>query len=574
MDTVLGCILRLFFIHLPPLVLGLLLFLIGVLVRETQPPGKPEKLRGAKGPASSRWQSFERFLRRGSLPAKWKMGFIIAGLAILALVVAWFLIRLAVQPDMVDRCATGQPPPPVPSSTPTATPSVTLPTTPTPTAPSPFGIALVNLKFMPGGWDPHQIDIRSAAQEGIWVNVGYSLRLYDLWVSVPEGVTGYRGQFEIYAKGEVIGRTHLLDLQPGGTLFEDVVPTSYQHPDVVNAWVMQQDWDALDIDLILFRGKQPAGGAVTTLRLNNTGTAWYNDPPYVSLASLVYHLNDGPRMVLDLRTAQDPGIDATSGDQLTIDEIWVKSSSSVKERSMQVEIYLSSGEYDASAAFQTPWTTFAYGVREIPLGKSFVWESISAEKKLLIVTVSRNDKTVLDRYVIPLGSSQRGGLVTGANVFNWPLDIAQYTDFESESDLGNWAGKDFSQIAWSSQRAFTGSHSLSVTVTGNPEKGVLVERSGEFQAEVLVGQVYWPEQKGIEITWAQVCVPSVCRSIPIKTDQWNTFVMDFSEISLDEIPLNEKKIDLLYLQAGIDGASPENPYTFFVDGIQLYPVQP
>ena len=134
-----------------------------------------------------------------------------------------------------------------------------------------LGVALTGMKYMAGSWDPHSIDLTSAASEGIIVNEGYSLRLYDLWVAVPPDVKGYTGQLEVYALGEVIGRSDLLELQPGGTLFNEILPTNYKHADVANAWRYDLTWETIDISLIAYKDGQPVGGAIVArLLMNNS----------------------------------------------------------------------------------------------------------------------------------------------------------------------------------------------------------------------------------------------------------------------------------------------------------------
>jgi hypothetical protein len=45
------------------------------------------------------------------------------------------------------------------------------------------------------------------------------------------------------------------------------------------------------------------------------------------------------------------------------------------------------------------------------LDDPFTWEEIPTDREWLIMTLSRNDQTVLDRYVIPLGASDSPGLI-------------------------------------------------------------------------------------------------------------------------------------------------------------------
>ncbi|MCE7861513.1 MAG: hypothetical protein DYG86_17235, partial [Chloroflexi bacterium CFX2] len=114
---------------------------------------------------------------------------------------------------------------------------------------------------------------------------------------------------------------------------------------------------------------------------------------------------------------------------------------------------------------------------------------------------------------------------------------------------------------------------LAVSVTGNAEAdSIKAQWHHTFTGDVLVGQVYWPEQDEIRIDWAQACVWA-CVPIDIEANQWNTFVMDLSELTFQERPMNIQEVTGLLIQTHIEGVSEDNPYTFYVDGIQLYPAR-
>jgi len=50
--------------------------------------------------------------------------------------------------------------------------------------------------------------------------------------------------------------------------------------------------------------------------------------------------------------------------------------------------------------------------------------------------------------------------------------------------------------------------------------------------------------------------------------------MDLSELTVEDTPpLNTVELPELWIQAKMEGVDKENPYTFYVDGIQLYPVR-
>ena len=77
----------------------------------------------------------------------------------------------------------------------------------------------------------------------------------------------------------------------------------------------------------------------------------------------------------------------------------------------------------------------------------------------------------------------------------------------------------------------------------------------------------------MKLLWAQACAWA-CVSIPRELEDWNTFVMDLSELTVEDTPpLNTVELPELWIQAKMEGVDKENPYTFYVDGIQLYPVR-
>jgi hypothetical protein len=459
-----------------------------------------------------------------------------------------------------------------------STPVATQQTTPIPGAVDDplLGVALAALKYTAGGWDPRSIDLTKAAGDGIYVNDGYSLRLYDLWVSVPPDVSGYKGQMEIYAQGEVIGRSGLLDLQPGGTLFKDIYPTNYKHPTVDNAWVYRSEWEQIDIGLIVYsQGKAVGGTVAAQLRINNTGKAWFFTPPYAHIVSVIYHVNNGPAKSLDLSTAADTGLGVKPGDTLTIEKIWYKASGAEKDQSMRAEVYfLAPDGNDDGMTRSSSWVTFEQGSRELLNGTSLTWESIPADRNHFLITLVRDDYSILDRVdrnLIAAESGSNSDMLVGPDVANWPADTMRYLDFEKDADLNAWSGTDFSQVSLASAEVYSGNRALGVTVSGNTEDGLVVQWNQNFQPEVIVGQVYWPRQEGIEVQWASICA-SACVPVTTYTDHWNTFVMDFSELTADGVQLNTKELGRLWMIAGIKGDSPEKAYTFFIDGIQIYPV--
>ncbi|MBE2192836.1 MAG: toll/interleukin-1 receptor domain-containing protein [Anaerolinea sp.] len=155
--------------------------------------------------------------------------------------------------------------------------------------------------------------------------------------------------------------------------------------------------------------------------------------------------------------------------------------------------------------------------------------------------------------------------------YHVPLfDVLTYVDFENQADLADWASGDTSSIAQSSAESFSGSYSLAVTTTSGAEDRQKVFWNRPLHANAIVGQVYWPEQSGIQLDWAQFCAWA-CVPIDVQTNQWNTFSMDVSELTFNDTPLSQLRIPQLWIQVQLSGPSPDLPYTFYVDGFQYYP---
>jgi hypothetical protein len=146
-------------------------------------------------------------------------------------------------------------------------------------------------------------------------------------------------------------------------------------------------------------------------------------------------------------------------------------------------------------------------------------------------------------------------------------------DFEYPVDFDDWISNNSNSFTQSMEKSFSGGHSLAITVRSD-ETQVFITRDRPFKSELLLGQVYWPKQAEIEVQWAQACIGAgmVCVSISTEPDRWNTFVMDFSEITYTEGPLNEIEMPSFFVQGKVIGASSDKPYTFYADGIQIYPV--
>lgn len=568
------------------LVVGALLAIIGLLLQEERPDqsiqAKGYKPRTAKATQLGNWVEIIHDVK---VPRWLRYGLIFTGLALLLVGIAWVVILFtregenAIVPTVTPTIMA------IPTGTPTltsiytniltatATPAIPISTpTPQPESPGLAGIALSSLRYQANGGDSRQVDLRHAAIDGIQVNAGESLVLNDLWVSAPDEAIGLKASFELRANGEVIGRTGEVIFQAGGALFEAIKPIKYVYAGVENGFKVQDDWVLLELVLFIRSGSTQLQSVVTPIVLNKNGNAWYIIPPYAHLVSIVYSINDHPKLAMDLSTVLEQGLTLSSEDKLTIHEIWYKSEQTVNDKSLQIEAYPSSGNFEAAQLRILSWTTFRMGIHDLlPDDNPFVWENIPGENKWLIITLSRNDKTILDRYVIPFKTGGGAGMIPANQAIRWPFDRFTYLDFETPGSVNSWLPLGRNTMAYSSARSFSGNSSLAIAVRSSSEQRWL-EWDQAFTADYVLGQVFWPQRPGISVSSAKACeaVSGQCVSIPTRSNEWNTFVIQFSQWKYKNLKMNEVQIPYIYFQGSIDGIA-DTPYTFYIDGIQLYP---
>jgi hypothetical protein len=159
---------------------------------------------------------------------------------------------------------------------------------------------------------------------------------------------------------------------------------------------------------------------------------------------------------------------------------------------------------------------------------------------------------------------------------DWPPDLVTYYDFETDADLEGWT----SGAQRSTEHAFSGRYALKAIqpVQAGQDTSISLHWQHEFTADVIVGQVYWPEDDEVGILWAQVCVPLWgwdCAGLPRNRGGWNTFVLDLSEMSVGDPPqpLDQLVLPGLHFQGGLRGRTSTSVTTFlpmYVDAIQIY----
>ncbi len=429
-------------------------------------------------------------------------------------------------------------------------------------------VSLISVRYVADGFDPRLVDMRTAEADGIPIRANVAFQIDNLWVSVSGETAGYTLGAELYAGDEYIGASNITTLRPGMMSLGAIIPKNYIHSTVNNAVSFQASWDHLVIALVIYKDGVAISTARTTIRIDPTGTSWVWDAPHAYLASVVYSINGGPELVFDPRARLD-GIDAHPGDQITLHQVWYRSDTSSADASVQVEAYITAIGYDPTTVQVSSSSEIRFDINQVDNFAAMTWQVRPADA-FWVIYLNRDDGPVLDSYIIPLNANKSPGLLSSSNVLRWPFSRATYVDFENQPDLADWFAGDTSSIAQSSAEAFSGSYSLAVTTTSAAEDNQKVFWDRPLQADTIVGQVYWPEQAGVYREWAQFCAWA-CVPIDVQANRWNTFSMDVSELTYNDTPLTDLRIPQLWIQVQLNGVGADNPYTFYVDGIQYFP---
>ncbi len=430
---------------------------------------------------------------------------------------------------------------------------------------------LVGLRYIADDYAPRLIDLRTAPTEGIWVQPGHALQLDNLVVAVSDADPRYTAQIEVYADSEKIGyytATKQLNsdrLQWGK---DELVIEKYNHGNYSTTWAIQPGWKNIRLAVVTYLAGNPVKENWTSIRLDSKGTSWMYDPPYIKLASLVYTVNAGPPLVLNVPEALQKGINVNTGDQLALREVWYSTTDSNKPQTIRFEALLVKDDYDPSTFQKTSDENIQVGTHKLSSFTPMTW-TVTADRKYLDLKFVRGDRTIIDPIRIPLNPGENSGLIPESDAMLWPFSFVRYTDFETSADLASWEG-DVGIVGISDAQSFTGKHSLAITMPAGTTSGVLANWDWEppLQAEAVVGQVYWPEQPGTHVAYAQIC-SAACASIPIQRGHWHTFIINLSDLSYNGQQLNEQKLSRIWIQAQVDKAD-QTPYTFYVDGLQIF----
>ncbi len=441
------------------------------------------------------------------------------------------------------------------------------------TAPS-----LISVRYVVDDFDPRMVDLRTVSTSGIPVSKGRALRLFDFWVMVPENAPGYQFRVEVYANDERIGCTRLKSMDAGVVVWDELEIESYKDGTCTDPehWSVQSDWQALEIALAVYRGGERIASTGTLVRLDDSGTSWLFDPPNLSFASIVYAVNGDQPVVLDLRSVAQAGIDAGPGDELTILEIWYTSNAS-SERSVSVEAFLSSGEFDLATDRSTQRNTVQKGVNPVLDVEPLKWV-IPDNRNILVLWLLRSGRgeraVIMDGLNLPIAASKAAGLVPHPGALVWPVECMKSLDFEEDADLANWTR----DVGRSSGHAYTGSWSLQasriVTEAYSTVRFTTWEQA--FSADALVIHYYLPSVPKVDIDWMEFCILGRwddCERLDETRDQWHTVIFDFyrwpedAEPSWDGVELSG--LAVLGRLASLDATEPVT-YNIHVDAVQVF----
>ena len=267
-------------------------------------------------------------------------------------------------------------------------------------------VKLVNISYIVGDWNPRVIDLLTVEEKGISVDPRISLRFFDLWVSVPSEAHNYFIGSEIYGDGELIGTTGFQQVDSELVKVNEIlIKEKYIDPDVESGKAWEMNWKKLDLYIYLYPNDQPGQKSISTshtvIKIQPGDSAWYIKPPYAHFVSIEYVINDGQTQTIDLRSILDIGLPLSAGDQINFSKIWYKADTDSYGHQIQVECYLTPEDYNGDRLKSTKFFTQTKGVSEIPNLTDFNWTVLDGEK-YIVITLTRDDSTVLDRYVIPI----------------------------------------------------------------------------------------------------------------------------------------------------------------------------
>lgn len=270
----------------------------------------------------------------------------------------------------------------------------------------PYESTLLSLSYIAGGWDPHVIDLRSAAEDGIPVWPGEGLSFTDLWVTSPASPAGLQAQVKFYRNdtgdGNCIGETPRVPLEPGKTLIKEITLLKLT-PDDRN-WTVGEDWERILAVTTLFEDGKEMSASVAQIRINRNGSAWLNPYSDAKFAEIAAQVDGGPPFQVDLRRAPVDGLSLPSGAQLCVQEIWYRSRNAAKNNQIAVEATL--GEFSEETYRNSAPAPFTRGVNPLQDFTPLCWE-LPAQDTFLTITLYQAGGAVMDFIYVPITISAR-----------------------------------------------------------------------------------------------------------------------------------------------------------------------
>jgi hypothetical protein len=449
---------------------------------------------------------------------------------------------------------------------------------PSPPAPEPPDISLASLSYQVNGGTLRVIDLRSAETPGIPVTSGDRLSLTDLWYAADkDGGIDFHINAEVYVGTTKIGGAKGVPVERGVHIIGDVIPSNFISGTDPRAWqVPPAGWSKLTVVLVLYQAGQVVEREWLRIALSEDGAPGLVPVvPSVSLAALSWAINDGPIQLLDLRNFDNAGIAVSPGDKLTLLEVWYRADRSGTDEGMiNIEGYLIKGEEtDFHSGFVTKGMLVDRGRHPVSDFSGHEWTVGGDATKLSVRLVQAS--RVVDYLDIPLSSDGGSELIPLDRAVVLPLDMLTYYDFESDSDLEGWE----EVVQRSAKHAFHGRHSLQaiMAVSTVPTTTVFLSWRQEISADVIVGQVYWPEQEGVKVVWAQACILGggyPCANIPTQHNDWNAFAFNLSDLELGEDGKQTAEVELpgLYFQGWLRGTEGIDVTSLpvYIDAIEIY----
>lgn len=265
----------------------------------------------------------------------------------------------------------------------------------------PFESTVLSITYIASGWDPHIIDMRSAAEDGIPVWPGESLAFSDIWITGPTKPENIQAQMKFYvneARTEnCIGETPVFYLLPSKTLVKQITLLKYTQDN--KGWTIQEDWNSIVAVITLFSDEKEFSSNETLIRLNRTGTAWLNPYSDAKFAEITYQINGGSPEQVDFRHAPVDGWSFPAGGELCVVDIWYRSKNASKNNKLAVEATL--GEFSESVYRNSPTSQFRQGVNQLQNFTPFCWE-IPPEDTFLTVTMYQSGGSMMDFVFIPI----------------------------------------------------------------------------------------------------------------------------------------------------------------------------